>query len=146
MSVRYLQGDLFALGLTALAHGCNCAGSMSGGIARAFRAKDEQMYEEYRRLCRTGDFALGGFFVWTCDDATIVYNLATQQNPGADARLDAIRTSVAAMLADAEARGLSEVGVPRIGAGIGGLQWRDVREVLEEAGAESGVLLTIVTR
>ena len=119
---------------------------MTGGIARAFRAKDEQMYDEYRRLCRSGEFTLGGFFAWTCADGTVVYNLATQQHPGPDARLDAIRTSVTAMLADAEQRGLPEVGVPRIGAGIGGVHWDDVRAVLEQAGADSGVVLSIVTR
>lgn len=146
MSVRHLQGDLFALGLPALAHGCNCAGSMSGGIARVFRAMDEAMYAEYRRLCREREFRLGGFLRWTLDDGTVVYNLATQQQPGPDARLDAIATSVKGMLADAEQQGLAEVGVPHLGAGIGGLDWADVRQVLEEAGQASPVLLTVVAR
>lgn len=146
MPVRHLEGDLFQLGLPALAHGCNCAGSMAGGIARAFRARDEAMYREYRRQCRHGEFRLGGFLRWTLDDRTVVYNLATQQQPGADARLGAIATSVAAMLADAEQHGLPEVGVPHLGAGIGGLLWPDVRQVLEEAGQASSVLLTVVAR
>jgi O-acetyl-ADP-ribose deacetylase (regulator of RNase III) len=146
MVVRHVEGDLFDLGLPALAHGCNCAGSMSGGIAIAFRAKSEQMYDEYRRLCDNGEFRLGGFLRWTLDDGTVVYNLATQQRPGRDARLEAIETSVRAMLADAEQRGIPEVGVPHLGAGIGGLPWPDVRRVLEEVGSESPVMLTIVAR
>jgi O-acetyl-ADP-ribose deacetylase (regulator of RNase III) len=146
MSVRHLEGDLFALGLPALAHGCNCAGSMSGGIARTFRAMDEAMYAEYRRQCREGEFRLGGFLRWTLADGTVIYNLATQQQPGADARLNAIAASVTAMLADAEQQGLAEVGVPHLGAGIGGLDWPDVRGVLEEAGQASPVLLTVVAR
>lgn len=76
----------------------------------------------------------------------MVYNLATQQQPGADARLGAIATSVAAMLTDAEQHGLPEVGVPHLGAGIGGLLWPDVRQVLEEAGQANSVLLTVVAR
>lgn len=146
MAVRHVTGDLFGLGLPALAHGCNCAGSMAGGIARAFRALDEQMYEEYRRLCRQRELRLGGFLRWTLGDGTVVYNLATQQRPGADARLDAIATSVQAMLGDAAQEGLPEIGVPHLGAGIGGLAWPDVREVLEQAGAASPVLLTVVAR
>ncbi|MEX2290452.1 MAG: macro domain-containing protein [Mycobacteriales bacterium] len=146
MGIRHLRGDLFALGLPALAHGCNCAGSMSGGIARAFRAMDEAMHAEYRRLCSEGEFRLGGFLRWRLDDGTLVYNLATQQRPGADARLGAIADSVTAMLADAEQQGIREVGVPHLGAGIGGLAWADVRQVLEEAGQASPVLLTVVAR
>lgn len=146
MGVRHVEGDLFNLGLPALGHGCNCAGSMSGGIAVAFRAKSEQMYDEYRRLCATRELRPGGFFRWTLDDGTVVYNLATQQRPGRDARLPAIETSVRAMLADAEDHGIPEVGVPHLGAGIGGLEWADVRRVLEEVGSESPVMLTIVAR
>jgi len=146
VAVRHVEGDLFGLRLPALAHGCNCAGSMAGGIARAFRALDEQMYQEYRRLCRQREFRLGGFLRWTLDDGTVVYNLATQQRPGPDARLDAIGTSVQAMLRDAEQQGIPEVGVPHLGAGIGGLDWPDVREVLEQSGAASPVLLTVVAR
>lgn len=146
MGIRYLQGDLFALGLPALAHGCNCAGSMSGGIARAFRAMDEAMYTEYRRLCSEREFRLGGFLRWTLDDGTVVYNLGTQQRPGADARLGAIADSVTAMLVDAEQQGIREIGVPHLGSGIGGLDWAEVRQVLEEAGQTSSVLLTVVAR
>jgi len=146
VGVRHVEGDLFRLGLPALAHGCNCAGSMAGGIARAFRALDEAMYREYRRQCRDGELRLGGIFRWTLEDCTVVYNLATQQQPGADARLGAITSSVAEMLDDAERSGIPEVGVPHLGAGIGGLAWPDVRQVLEEAGRASPVLLTVVAR
>lgn len=146
MIVRHVTGNLFELGLPALAHGCNCAGSMSGGIARSFRALDEVMHAEYRRLCSTGEFRLGTFLRWTLDDGTVIYNLATQQQPGPDARLDAIAASVTAMLSDAEQQAIAEVGVPHLGAGIGGLDWPDVRAVLDEAGERSPVLLTVVAR
>jgi O-acetyl-ADP-ribose deacetylase (regulator of RNase III) len=117
---------------------------MSGGIAVAFRARDEQMYEEYRRLCHSGEFRLGGFLRWSLDDGTVVYNLVTQKRPGRDARLEAIETSVRAMLTDADQRGIREVGVPHLGAGIGPLAWPDVRRVLEEVGSASPVTLTVV--
>ena len=47
-------------------------------------------------------------------------------------------------LADAESLGLSALGVPKLGAGIGGLEWSDVRDVLREAGEASPVELTVV--
>ena len=146
MTLEHATGDLFDLTLPALAHGCNCSGSMAGGIAVSFRALDERMYQEYAARCRAGTFRLGDVMAWELEDGRVVYNLATQQRPGRDARLDAIATSVAAMLLDAEARGLDRVGVPRLGAGIGGLDWPAVESVLADAAAASRVTLVVVSR
>jgi O-acetyl-ADP-ribose deacetylase (regulator of RNase III) len=143
MSYTEMTGDLFELGLPAIGHGCNTQGSMAGGIAREVKRRWPDCYDEYARLCRDGRFPLGGFHVWE-GDGLVVYNLATQVRPGADARLDAIRQSVAAALADAQARGIERLGVPRIGAGIGGLDWTDVRRFLRDVATESPVELVVV--
>ncbi len=54
MPIRYVSGDLFhnAHDAQAFAHGCNCQGSMGAGIAKNFRARYPEMYEEYRRRCK----------------------------------------------------------------------------------------------
>ncbi|MCI2237057.1 macro domain-containing protein [Paenibacillus sp. TRM 82003] len=139
-------GDLFDLGLPALAHGCNCRGSMAGGIALEFQARWPEMAEAYRRRCLAGEFQLGDVMPWETPEGLVVYNLGTQVETGADARLSAIDIAVRGALLDAERRGLAQVGVPRIGAGIGGLEWADVRAVLEQAGEDSPVELVVVTR
>jgi O-acetyl-ADP-ribose deacetylase (regulator of RNase III) len=138
-------GDLFALGLPALAHGCNCAGSMRGGIAVEFARRWPAMHIEYRERCASGRFRLGDVFTWATDDV-VVYNLATQQRGGADARLDAIETSIGAALRDAADRGVAALGVPRIGSGIGGLDRREVESVLAAAALESPVDVHLVTQ
>jgi O-acetyl-ADP-ribose deacetylase (regulator of RNase III) len=144
MTFTMVTGDLFQLGLPAVGHGCNCAGAMGAGIAVEFRRRFPDMYEEYRELCQKGDFQLGDIFVWEAPDV-VVYNLATQPIPRPSATLDAIDTSVRAALSDAASRGLPRLGVPRIGAGLGGLKWVDVAEVLANAGEESPVELVAVS-
>ncbi|WP_432533677.1 macro domain-containing protein [Kineococcus arenarius] len=146
MPTTRTHGDLFELGLPALAHGCNCRGSMAGGIALQFQARWPDMARAYRERCLAGDFQLGDVMPWETTEGLVVYNLATQVETGADARLEAIDTTVRAALVDAERRGMDRLGVPRIGAGIGGLDWADVREVLHRAGDESPVELVVVTR
>ncbi len=116
---------------------------MAGGIAVQFRERWPDMYEEYRRRCHAGEFRLGNFFRWD-PDGVAVYNLGTQKRGGADARLDAVIQSAEAALADAAELGLPALGVPRLGAGIGGLDWPAVRAALREAGEASPVELTVV--
>lgn len=118
---------------------------MAGGIARDFRARWPDMAAAYRQRCIDGQLQLGDVMPW-CTPNVVIYNLATQLESGPDARLDAIDISLRAALLDAEARDLARLGVPRIGAGIGGLRWSDVSEVLERAGDDTPVELVVVTR
>ena len=145
MPYTHVEGDLFALGLPAIGHGCNCTGAMGAGIATEFRRRWPEMYTAYRALCRSGRFRPGDVMPWDAGDV-VVYNLATQPVPGPSATLRAIRTAVGRALADAETRGIARVGVPRIGAGLGGLDWVDVEAALRAVGEASPVELVAVSR
>lgn len=93
---------------------------MGKGIAVTFREKWPLMYARYRELCETGNFILGDIFEWT-DGATTIYNLGTQRIWRSKADVSSIRISMARLsqlLIDA---GISEIYMPRIGAGLGGL-------------------------
>jgi O-acetyl-ADP-ribose deacetylase (regulator of RNase III) len=144
MGFKSAVGDLFALELPAIGHGCNCAGAMGAGIAKEFKRRFPEMYLEYRRQCRTGRFRLGDILVWPTEEVT-VYNLATQPAPGPSATLDAIDLAVRAALADVEQRGLPRLGIPRIGSGLGGLPWLDVAAVLHAAVADATADLVVAT-
>lgn len=137
------QGDVLTMGLPAIGHGCDISGFMGGGLGRLVTARWPEMHAEYVRLCGTEEFTLGRIFVWDAGDV-IVYNLATQVKPGKDARLGAVRSAVRDALADAYQRGITQLGIPRLGADVGGLEWRDVRRALREVGWASPVELVVV--
>jgi O-acetyl-ADP-ribose deacetylase (regulator of RNase III) len=143
MPVVYVKGDLFATeGLNVFAHGCNCAGSMGAGIAIEFRKRWPRMYDEYVARCADGRFALGDVFTWTEGDVT-VYNLGTQQHWRKKAQLPALAKALRTMVTLAPRAGIDRVGLPRIGAGLGGLDWTRVKRVLKEVGDETPVTLTV---
>lgn len=144
MGVEYRTGDLFAQGLPALAHGVNCQGSL-GGLALHFAHRWPDMGDAYADECSDGRLSLGGMFVWTADDGTVIYNLATQFYGGPNAELGAIDSSLRLAVAHADGHGIAAIGLPRIGAGIGGLAWEDVRDVLETIGAATSVELVVVS-
>lgn len=51
--------------------------------------------------------------------------------------------SLADMVRIAELRGIAQVALPRIGAGLGGLDWGDVRSVLQALGDKTAVRLRV---
>lgn len=130
--MQEIKGDLFATQHRVLGHGVNCKGLMGAGIAKAFRAHDEQMYQAYRERCNGEGLWPGEVFVWHGDDGTIVLNMATQEHPGADARNGYVAATAHVALIEAAKNGEKYVAIPRIGCGIGGLHWPRVKEILLE--------------
>jgi O-acetyl-ADP-ribose deacetylase (regulator of RNase III) len=146
MPATFTEGDLFAdSGIRAWGHGCNCAGAMGAGIAVEFKRRFPRMFDEYRVRCADGRFALGDVFVWNEGDVT-VYNLGTQEHWRKKAQLAALSKAVTRMVSLAEKGGIERVALPRIGAGLGGLDWPKVRAVLKEAGDASQVELVVFER
>jgi O-acetyl-ADP-ribose deacetylase (regulator of RNase III) len=143
MPAIFTRGDLFAdEGLTAFAHGCNCAGAMGAGVAVEFKRRWPRMFEEYQARCRDGRFGLGDVFVWS-EGALTIYNLGTQEHWRKKAQLGAVSRSLGKMVALARHAGVARIGLPRIAAGLGGLDWPRVREAIEEAAAEPAVTLVV---
>ena len=139
--IEQVRGDLFNADLPALAHGCNCSGTMSGWVAKEFRRRWPAMYRLYRARCREGRFLPGDVLPWLGPPR--VYNLAVQLRPGANATLGAVEIAVARMLRMAEAAEVPAVGMPRIGCDPGGLRWPEVEVLLDQLSWSTPVQLVV---
>ncbi len=164
MTVSYITGDLFdpSLKFDALAHGCNCSGVMGAGIAREFKRRYPAMFRAYKLECDFGRFKPGvcwGYWPNTLtrwNDAEnpapttpAVFNLATQRRPGPRATLGAIQASIASMLQQCRTNPeweICRIGMPRIGCGLGGLNWNMVMPLIEyEAERVPAVEIVVVS-
>ena len=139
MPIVYLAGDLFANKhrAQALAHGCNCMGSMGKGIAVGFRDRYPEMYREFRWRCKTDPrkFNPGDCMLWKDETHPWVFNLATQLRYKG-ATFEAIEASLSSMRKQADTEGVRSIAMPKIGAGYGGLDWDRVKEVIEKVFAD----------
>ena len=124
------RGDIFNIkDVNSYAHGCNCAGAMGKGIALQFKNKYPKMYSEYRAMCKDGLFNPGDVFDYNYGNGHI-YNLGTQVSWKTKARLEYNENSVGRMLELAASDNVTKIALPAIGAGLGGLNWNDVKEIL----------------
>jgi O-acetyl-ADP-ribose deacetylase (regulator of RNase III) len=131
-------GDLFTTSATAIGHGVNVDGLMGHGIAVQFKNRFPDMHEQYRTLCREGKLLPGETYIyragsWTRGRDLWVYNIASQDRPGRTAKLEWLYTGIRTALRHADANSVGTLALPRIGAGIGGLEWAHARECLEHA-------------
>lgn len=145
MPVEYHTGDLFLSGADAFAHGCNCIGVMGAGIAVRFRSRYPEMFEEYVSRCKNGLFKVGSIYAYSAPSDETIYNLGTQPYPGACAKLEFIETCLEAMLnhATVSKPNIRTIALPRIGCGFGGLNWLDVKQIVENAGNTTKINLLV---
>lgn len=129
------NGDVFTTDAYYIGHGVNCTGVMGAGIAKTVREKFPQTYYEYKRVCETGTFRPGSYFIYQEGGKGIV-NLATQDKPGPDARYPWLfnvlyRFSKRARQPEKVAKFGAVCAIPELGCGIGGLDWEGVKKVIE---------------
>lgn len=137
MTIKIVYGNLLenSVGAEALAHGVNCEGVMGAGIAFQFRNEFPLMYETYKHLCSAGMTPGYSCLVWDNkkdkDDpkkikTTSIFLLTTQLKIGANAKIEYVTNSLLDMKRQANATGISSIAIPKIGCGIGGLNFKNV--------------------
>lgn len=142
--VRYIEsGNIFKLeGVKNYAHGCNCAGAMGKGIALQFKKMYPQMYNQYKLLCKNGEFNLGDVFEYN-HGTGYVFNLGTQKTWRTKAQIDAVELSLKNMVNIAESLKITNIALPRIASGLGGLEWKTVKQTLNSV-AKDNMNITLV--
>lgn len=139
------SGDIFTTTAPAIGHGVNVHGVMGSGIAVQFRDRFPAMYEDYKVLCKKGSLKPGEMMPWEAKPGMYVYNIASQDAPGPNARYEWLESGVKAALIHAAAHNISVIALPRIASGVGGLNERDCELILYNLAISSYVDIEIWT-
>jgi O-acetyl-ADP-ribose deacetylase (regulator of RNase III) len=126
MSITYIKGNLFETECLNIGHGCNSVGVMGRGAALEFKQRYPHVYWEYRKACFNGSLKPGSVHV-SSEQNKILYNFITQPYPGPYAKIEYIKNSMTQAVLTYE---LKEIAIPKIGCGLGGLNWKDVETML----------------
>lgn len=124
------SGDLFSTERINIGHGVNCRGVMGAGIALQFKSTYPEMFMQYKELCSRGLLVPGSVHTFPTVDGKNIFNLATQSIPGPYATLEAILLSTAQAAMVIRTLPDPTLAIPKIGCGIGGLNWPEVEDVL----------------
>lgn len=134
-NVEYITGDIFTTTLPALGHGVNIYGVMGSGIAVLVRRNFPDIYIPYKTACENKTLLAGGFQPILTESGMWIFNMASQDKPGANASLSFLEATTETAFIFAEQQSISGFALPRIGAGVGGLDWEDVDKSLNRIAA-----------
>ncbi len=127
--MKYRKGDLFITDAPAIGHGVNTQGVMGAGIAKQFRDRFPNNYKVYRKLCLDGSLFGGGIFIYF-ENGKEVVNIASQERTGANADYGFLFAGCYSA-AVALTGGIETLAIPKIGCGIGGIEWDKVEKCLK---------------
>lgn len=148
MPTTFVKGDLFEDAKAAptphgLAFAADCSGAMDRGIAVAFRKRWPDLAEAYRVHAEAGKMQPGDVFAWRSDDgAVVVYALGITHGEKKP-KVSTLARALDAMVARALADGVTQIALPRVGAGKGSIDPMRVKRVLTEVGDRSAVSLVV---
>ena len=145
--VRFEEGNLLDAEVEALVNTVNTVGIMGKGIALMFKERFPNNFREYAAACKAGEVRLGEMFV--TENRKLfgprwIVNFPTKDHWRSRTRLEWIEQGMEDLVRVIEDRRIGSIAVPPLGCGNGGLNWRDVKPVIESALAEVDGLVAII--
>ncbi|MDO9439201.1 macro domain-containing protein [Hydrogenophaga sp.] len=135
--IQLSQGDLLKQDdVDAIVNTVNCVGVMGKGIALQFKNKWPANFAAYATACKAGVVRPGRMFVFDSGGLVkpnFIINFPTKDHWRGASRIEYIRDGLIDLVAKVRQLGIRSIAVPPLGCGNGGLDWSDVRPLIEKA-------------
>lgn len=134
--IELRTGDILKADAEAIVNTVNCVGIMGRGIALQFKKAFPANFRAYAVACEEGEVQPGKMFVHDTGAFTnprYIINFPTKRHWKGKSRIEDIDSGLIALAKEVRDRGIKSIAVPPLGAGLGGLDWKDVRPRIEAA-------------
>lgn len=134
--IELRTGDILKADTEAIVNTVNCVGVMGRGIALQFKKAFPANFRAYALACDEGEVQPGRMFIYDTGAFTnprYIINFPTKRHWKGKSRIEDIESGLIALAQEVRARGIRSIAIPPLGAGLGGLDWSDVRPRIEAA-------------
>ena len=134
--VEYKTGNILVEEVEALVNAVNSVGFMGRGIALQFKKAWPENFKSYEAACHRKEIQPGRMFVFETGELVpprYIINFPTKRHWRGKSRIDDIDAGLVALVSEVRARGIQSIAIPALGAGLGGLEWADVRRRIGRA-------------
>lgn len=135
--IFYAKGNLLAAHAEALVNTVNTVGVMGKGIALMFKKAFPDNFKAYEAACNTQTVRVGHMFVVECKglmgDPRWIINFPTKEHWRYPSKIEWIETGLVDLRRLVIEKGIKSVAISALGCGNGGLNWPDVRLLIESA-------------
>lgn len=135
--LKEVSGDILLSKAQVIAHGVAPADHFNQGLALSLREQYPAMAKDFRHYCQVSHPKAGDLWTWAGADGKRVVNLMVQDEaPSAQSRPGKASThNVNSALRNlrqlVEEEGFESLALPRLATGVGGLDWEEVKPLIE---------------
>ena len=134
--IEYIKGDIFDLDVEAIVNPVNCVGVMGAGLAKEFKIRYWDNYVLYKDTCNAGQAKMGRMMVYRYPDNSkalrYIVNFPTKAHWKDKSRLSDIELGLWDLRKLIKHSVISSIALPKLGCGLGGLQWLSVKLAIEK--------------
>jgi O-acetyl-ADP-ribose deacetylase (regulator of RNase III) len=137
--IEFKQGNLLEEKTEALVNTVNCVGVMGKGIALQFKQAFPENFRQYEKACRAKQVQPGQMF--TVSTGSLFYpryiiNFPTKRHWKGKSKIEDIKSGLKALVEEIQQLGITSIAIPPLGCGNGGLDWAEVKPLIESALAQ----------
>ena len=133
--IKLTQGDLLKQNdVDAIVNTVNCVGVMGKGIALQFKNKWPDNFAEYAAACKAGQVRPGRMFIHDSGGLVkpnYIINFPTKDHWRGASKMAFIRDGLIDLVTQVRRLGIRSIAIPPLGCGNGGLDWTEVRPLIE---------------
>lgn len=136
--IAFQQGNLLEADVEAVVNTVNTVGVMGRGIALMFKERYPENFKAYAAACKAGEVLTGRMFVTATGELSgpkWIINFPTKRHWRQPSRLEWIEEGLRDLVRVVREKNIRSLALPPLGCGNGGLDWGDVRPLIEHAAA-----------
>jgi O-acetyl-ADP-ribose deacetylase (regulator of RNase III) len=137
--IELTSGNLLEANAEALVNTVNCVGVMGKGIALQFKQAFPDNYTYYAKFCETGQMQPGRVLVYKTGsmfNPKYIINFPTKRHWKGKSKMADIDAGLVDLISQIRLLGIRTIAIPPLGAGLGGLNWSEVKARIESAFAD----------
>ena len=137
--VEYKDDSIFNATEQIITNTVNCVGAMGKGLALEFKKRYPEMFEEYKKLCNEGKIEIGIPWKWNH-----ILNFPTKIHWRNPSHIRYIESGLNWIKNSYKDLGMKSIALPKLGCGNGGLEWEQVKVLIEETFKDVNDLKVVV--
>ena len=134
--IEYKSGDIVQEDAEALVNSVNCVGVMGRGVALQFKNAFPENFKVYAKACQREEVQPGRMFVFETGRLTnprYIINFPTKRHWRGKSRMEDIETGLKALVQVIQQYKIRAIAIPPLGCGLGGLEWSEVKSLIQSA-------------
>ena len=146
-----VSGDILLTNAQVIAHGVAPNDSFHQGLALQLREQWPALYKDFRHYCQTQHPKAGEVWTWMGASGKRIVNLFTQDaayehgsKPG-KATTHNVGHALRELHKLALAENFTSIALPRLATGVGGLEWDEVKPLVEQHLGSVNVPIVVYT-